>query len=295
MLVQNDLISQLQARYQSFSKSQKLIATYIIENYDRAAFITASRMGQTVGVSESTVVRFAYSVGYDGYPELQRALQELIRNKLTSMQRIQLTSDLPRSDVLKTVLKYDMQNIRMTIDAIDNIAFEGAVNALVNANNIYVIGMRNAYPIAQFLSYNLSFICGCVVSVNTTLFNACEQMAHTGEGDVCVAISFPRYSNRTVDAIEFAHSLGATTIALTDSNSSPLIPFATYPLTARSDMVPFTDSLVAPLSLINAIIVAVGLMRKEYLAEHFSRLENIWDRQKIYVKSTVPMRPQEDK
>lgn len=289
---QTDLLERLREKHDSFSKGQKLIAGYILENYDQAAFITASKMGHAVGVSESTVVRFAYTLGYDGYPELQHALQEVIRNKLTTMQRIQLSSGIDQDNVLKTVMKADMQNIRETMDTIDEAAFQGAVNALLCAPHIYVVGTRSAYPIAQFLSYHLRFLCAdASVSINGTLTDAIEQMSYIDKKDVCVAVSFPRYSTRTVEAIRFARDSGAITVAITDASSSPLIPYADYALTARSDMASFADSLVAPLSLINAIIVAAGLNRKDALMEHFVRLEHIWSRQNVYM--TTP--PQGEK
>lgn len=280
---QNDLLLRLQNQFPSLSKGQKQIAAYIMENYDRAAFITASRMGRMVGVSESTVVRFAYTMGYDGYPALQRALQEMIRTKLTAMQRIQLTSDMDQADVLKTVLKADMQNIRATIDTVDNAVFQGVMDALLNTQRIYVVGMRSAFPIAQFLTYYLNFIISGVVTVNGALSDSCEQLARICESDVCIAISFPRYSTSTVDALQYAKERGATTVAITDSAASPLIPFADFALTARSDMASFADSLVAPLSVINAIIVSAGLARKDQLMEHFDRLERIWGNHHVYV------------
>ncbi|HWR24245.1 MAG TPA: MurR/RpiR family transcriptional regulator [Feifaniaceae bacterium] len=280
---QSDLLARLQSQFPTLSKGQKQIASYIMENYDRAAFITASRMGRMVGVSESTVVRFAYTLGFDGYPELQRALQEMIRTKLTAMQRIQLTSDMDQADVLKTVLKADMQNIRATIDMVDNEIFQGAMQAILNTGRVYIVGMRSAYPIAQFLTYYLNFILPDVVTVNGALSDACEQMARIDENNVCIAISFPRYSTRTVEALQYAKDRGATTVAITDSAASPLIPYADFGLTARSDMASFADSLVAPLSLINAIIVSAGLARKDDLMEHFDRLERIWGSHHVYV------------
>ncbi|HOF94555.1 MAG TPA: MurR/RpiR family transcriptional regulator [Clostridia bacterium] len=280
---QNDLLLRLQQRFPSLSKGQKQIASYIIENYDRAAFVTASKMGRSVGVSESTVVRFAYTMGFDGYPALQRALQEMIRTKLTAMQRIQLTSELDQADVLKSVLKADMHNIRTTIETISNTAFNGAMDALLNKETIYIVGLRSAFPIAQFLAYNLNFICTGVILINGAFSDACEQMARISERDVCIAISYPRYSTRTVDALQYAKERGATTIALTDSEASPLAQFADFALTARSDMASFADSLVAPLSLINAIIVSAGLARKDQLMEHFSKLERIWNANQVYV------------
>lgn len=280
---QNDLLVRLQSQYPTLSKGQKQIANYIMENYDRAAFITASRMGRMVGVSESTVVRFAYEMGYDGYPALQRALQELIRTKLTAMQRIQLTSDMEQADVLRTVLKADMQNIRATVETVDNDVFQGAMQAILCAERLYIVGMRSAYSIAQFLSYYLNFVLPDIVLINGAMSDACEQMARINEKDVCIAISFPRYSTRTVEAIQYAKERCARTVAITDAPASPLVPYADFALTARSDMASFADSLVAPLSLINAMIVYASLARKDELMEHFDRLERIWGSHHVYV------------
>ncbi len=280
---QNDLLTRLKQEYPRLSKGQKQIATYILDNYDKAAFITASKMGRMVGVSESTVVRFAYVMGYDGYPELQRSLQELIRTKLTAMQRIQLTGDMEQDDVLRSVLKADMNNIRATIDALDNEAFGDAVETILQAKSVYIVGMRSALPLAQFLSYYLNFVCDNVVFINGSFSDALEQMIRIGENDACVAISFPRYSSRTVECMEFAKKRGAKTVAITDSVASPLVRLADCALTARSDMASFADSLVAPLSLINAIIVAVSLANKDALMERFSQLEKIWGNQNVYV------------
>jgi len=280
---QNDLLVRLQNQYPTLSKGQKQIASYIMENYDRAAFITASRMGRMVGVSESTVVRFAYEMGYDGYPALQRALQEMIRTKLTAMQRIQLTSDMEQADVLRNVLKADMQNIRATVDTVDNEVFQGAMQAILNAKKLYIVGMRSAYSIAQFLAYYLSFVLSDIVLINGAMSDACEQMARIDEHDVCVAVSFPRYSTRTLEAIQYAKERCAGTVAITDAAASPLVPYADFALTARSDMASFADSLVAPLSLINAMIVYAGLARKDELMEHFDRLERIWGSHHVYV------------
>jgi len=281
--LQNDLLTKLNEQYPRLSKGQKQIASYIMDNYDRAAFITASKMGQIVGVSESTVVRFASAMGYDGYPELQRSLQEIIRTRLTAMQRIQLTSEMDEADVLKTVLKADMNNIRATIDMVDNASFMAAVDAILHARRIYVIGMRSAMPLAQFLAYYLSFVCDMVIPVNGAISDPFEQMARISNQDVCIGISFPRYSSRTVEAMQYAKNCGAITIAITDSMGSPLAVHADHALTARSDMASFADSLVAPMSLINAIIVAAGHAHREELVEHFSMLENIWGNHHVYV------------
>lgn len=278
----SDLLLKLSREYKTMSKGQKQLATYIMQNYDRAAFITASKMGRVVGVSESTVVRFAYSLGYDGYPQLQKALQELIRNKLTSVQRIQLTNDLQPNDVLKSVLKADEANIHSTIDSIDNNTFNSAIEAMLKARKIYIIGLRSAAPLAQFLSYYLGIVMENISVVGGAMGNIYEDLIRINEEDVCIGISFPRYSTRTIDALSFARERGAGIIAITDSLSSPVAQNAQYALIARSDMASFADSLVAPLSLINAIIVACSLRRKGEIADTLNRLENIWGSQKVY-------------
>ncbi|MDL2217312.1 MurR/RpiR family transcriptional regulator [Christensenellaceae bacterium OttesenSCG-928-M15] len=287
---EKDLLARLNAIYPKLSKGQKQIATYIMNHYDRAAFITASKMGQTVGVSESTVVRFSYMLGYDGYPALQRALQELIRTKLTAIQRIRLTSDTEQTDILKTVLKADIHNLRTTLETISEPAFENSVSAILKANRIYIIAVRSAYPLAQFLAYYLRHVCDGSVFMNDALHDTGEMAGQIKNGDVCIAISFPRYSSRTAQAIKLAKEHGALTIAITDSPSSPLVPYADHLLTARSDMASFADSLVAPLSLINAIIVAVGMHRKDALMVHFDKMERLWGSQHVYItKSEDPM------
>ncbi|MBQ2662176.1 MAG: MurR/RpiR family transcriptional regulator [Clostridia bacterium] len=279
----NDLLSRINFAYKTLSKGQRKLADYIMANYDRAAFITAAKMGTTVGVSESTVVRFSYALGYDGYPELQRALQDMIRNKLTAVQRIKLNTDMDEDDVLKSVLKADMQNIRSTIENIDNQAFKDAIEALEKAEHIYVIGLRSAAPLAQLLSYYLNFILDNVVSVSTRMNDIYESMLRIGENDVCIGISFPRYSARTVEALKFAKGHNAKIIALTDALHSPIAALADYPLIAKSDMVSFADSFVAPLSLINALIVALSLRNEDKVCEHFNMLESVWGTQKVYM------------
>lgn len=279
----SDLLVRLNKNYKTLSKGQKQLAAYITENYDRAAFITASKMGRIVGVSESTVVRFAYALGYDGYPELQKSLQELIRNKLTSVQRIQLTGDLQPNDVLRSVLKSDVSNIRATIDSIDNASFNAAINALLEAKKVYIVGLMSAAPLAQFLAYYLGFVMDNVVMVSGAMGNIYEDLFRISSEDVCIGISFPRYSNRTIDALDFARGKGATIIAITDSVSSPIAEKAGHALIARSDMAGFADSLVAPLSLINAIIVACSLRRREQVSNTLSQLEGIWGSHGVYV------------
>lgn len=280
---ESDLLVRLNRSFKSLSKGQKQIASYITENYDRAAFITASKMGRIVGVSESTVVRFAYTLGYDGYPELQKSLQELIRNKLTSVQRIQLTSDMNQNDVLKTVLKADMSNIRATIDTIDNATFNSVVDSLFGAKKVFILGIRSAAPLAQLLSYYLGFVLDDVILVGSSIGDVYESIVRITENDLCIGISFPRYSSRTIDALKFAKTKGAGIVAITDSVFSPIAELADKSLIARSDMASFADSLVAPLSLINALIVACSLRRKDDVYNRFSQLESIWGTQKIYV------------
>lgn len=279
----SDLLVRLNKNYKTLSKGQKQLAAYITENYDRAAFITASKMGRIVGVSESTVVRFAYALGYDGYPELQKSLQELIRNKLTSVQRIQLTGDLQPNDVLRSVLKSDVSNILATIDLIDNASFNAAINALLEAKKVYIVGLMSAAPLAQFLAYYLGFVMDNVVMVSGAMGNIYEDLFRISSEDVCIGISFPRYSNRTIDALDFARGKEATIIAITDSVSSPIAEKAEHALIARSDMAGFADSLVAPLSLINAIIVACSLRRREQVSNTLSQLEGIWGSHGVYV------------
>ena len=279
----SDLLVRLNKNYKTLSKGQKQLAAYITENYDRAAFITASKMGRIVGVSASTVVRFAYTLGYDGYPELQKSLQELIRNKLTSVQRIQLTGDLQPNDVLRSVLKSDVSNIRATIDSIDNASFNAAINALLEAKKVYIVGLMSAAPLAQFLAYYLGFVMDNVVMVSGAMGNIYEDLFRISSEDVCIGISFPRYSNRTIDALDFARGKDATIIAITDSVSSPIAEKAEHALIARSDMAGFADSLVAPLSLINAIIVACSLRRREQVSNTLSQLEGIWGSHGVYV------------
>lgn len=282
----NDLITKIQSELPGFSKGQKQIARFILEHYDKAAFMTASRLGVTVGVSESTVVRFATELGYDGYPHLQRALQEMIRNKLTSVQRMEVAGDrMGGRDVLQTVLHADTDMIRVTLDEIDRDAFQGAVDALMGAKRIYILGVRSSSALASFLGFYFNLLFENVTLVHTnSVSEIFEQVLRVGPGDVLFGISFPRYSKRTVQASHFAARSGAKVIALTDSNQSPLAENADYVLMARSDMVSFIDSLVAPLSLINALIVAVGMKKHDEIARTYDRLEQIWDEYEVYEK-----------
>ena len=282
----NDLITKIQSELPGFSKGQKQIARFILEHYDKAAFMTASRLGVTVGVSESTVVRFATELGYDGYPHLQRALQEMIRNKLTSVQRMEVAGDrMGGRDVLQTVLHADTDMIRVTLDEIDRDAFQGAVDALMGAKRIYILGVRSSSALASFLGFYFNLLFENVTLVHTnSVSEIFEQVLRVGPGDVLFGISFPRYSKRTLSAMKYASDRGARVIALTDSQLSPLARVADHVLLARSDMASFVDSLVAPLSVINALIVAVGMSRRDEIEQTFNKLERIWEEYDVYEK-----------
>ena len=282
----NDLITKIQSELPGFSKGQKQIARFILEHYNKAAFMTASRLGVTVGVSESTVVRFATELGYDGYPHLQRALQEMIRNKLTSVQRMEVAGDrMGGRDVLQTVLHADTDMIRVTLDEIDRDAFQGAVDALMGAKRIYILGVRSSSALASFLGFYFNLLFENVTLVHTnSVSEIFEQVLRVGPGDVLFGISFPRYSKRTLSAMKYARDRGARVIALTDSQLSPLARVADHVLLARSDMASFVDSLVAPLSVINALIVAVGMSRRDEIEQTFNKLERIWEEYDVYEK-----------
>ena len=282
----NDLITKIQSELPSFSKGQKQIARFILEHYDKAAFMTASRLGVTVGVSESTVVRFATELGYDGYPHLQRALQEMIRNKLTAVQRMEVTNDrMGNRDVLRAVLNSDIEKIRLTLDELDQETFNTVVEEILNAKHIYILGVRSSYALSSFIGFYFNLMFDNVRLVHTTSASeAFEQILRVGEGDVVLGISFPRYSRRTLQALEYARDSGATVIALTDSRLSPLSQTAHYTLIAKSDMASFVDSLVAPLSVINALIVALGMRKQQEVSDIFNKLETIWDEYQVYEK-----------
>lgn len=282
-----DILSVLQDQRPGFSKGQKRIADYILTSYDKAAFMTASRLGKTVNVSESTVVRFAAELGYDGYPAMQRALREMIRNKLTAMQRIEVSNDrMGNEDILPMVMHADAENIRLTMEEVDKVSFDHAVNALLEARKIYIMGVRSASALSSFLGFYFNMMFENVVVAHTNSSSELfEQILRIGQGDVIIGISFPRYSKRTVKAMQYAKDRGATAIAITDSEVSPLVETADHVLLAKSDMASFVDSLVAPLSLVNALIVAVSRKKGAELAETFGKLEKIWDEYEVYEKS----------
>ena len=242
-----DILSVIQTSMPTFSKGQKLIANFILESYDKAAFMTASKLGKTVNVSESTVVRFAAELGYDGYPAMQKALQEMIRSKLTSVQRIEVSNDrIGDQDVLSMVMQSDIEKIRLTMEEADRTGFERAADAIVGARRIYILGIRSASAITSFLGFYFNLIFENVVLIHSTsVSEVFEQIFRIGPGDVIIGVSFPRYSRRTVKAMQYARSRGATVVAVTDSEASPLAAIADHNLLAKSDMASFVDSLVA--------------------------------------------------
>lgn len=281
-----DMIERLNHSGRKLSKGHRRIAQYIVEHYNKAVFMTASRLGESVGVSESTVVRFAAVLGYEGYPQLQRALQELVSHRLTAVQRFEMSSEIDPNAVLRTVLKSDMQNIRATVEELDNHAFEEGVKRILNAKEIYVIGLRSAAPLAQFLGYYLNYIFDRVHLVSSAATDVFEEIARISEADVVIGISFPRYSTRTVEAMRFARSCGAQVISITDGPMSPLHEVSDVCLNACTDMASFVDSLAAPMSVINALVVSLGLHRKEELSRHFKQLEAIWAANDVYLGET---------
>lgn len=284
--MKRDLLMTIKNQMPAFSKGQRLIANYVLEHYEKAAYMTASRLGSLVGVSESTVVRFASELGFEGYPEFQRALQELIRNMLTSVQRIEVTNSLiGDGDVLEKVLMSDAEKIKRTLEGVDRKSFAEAIQKIVNARNIYIIGVRSSSSLAGFLNFNLQMVLPNIRFVQTTSGSEMfEQIMHLSKEDTMIAISFPRYSTRIINAVEYAKEVGADVIALTDSRRSPIAAYADQLLTAESDMVSYVDSLVAPLSIINAIIVAVARERQESFSEQLKKLETIWDEYDVYNK-----------
>lgn len=284
--MQQDLLVYLEQNISSFSKGQRAIADYIIKNYDKAAFMTALKLGEAVGVSESTVVRFAFILGFDGYPGLQYALQELIKNRLTAVQRLDVAKQRFEENVLDKVINADIDNMRKTLETTSKEEFEKAVDTIASAKNIYVLGAKGASSLANFFSYYLNLALTNVKLIRTTSTSEMlEQIVRIDKNDVLVGISFPRYSKTTVKAFEFAAEKGANSIALTDSVASPLAKVANVVLLAGSNMVGYVDSLVAPLSLLNALIVAISLKKQNDVSKTLTELEKIWDRYDIYEKS----------
>ena len=285
----NDLTSRINECYGSLSKGQKILATYITDNYDKAVFLTAAKMGQVVGVSESTVVRFATHLGYKGYPEFQKALEEMVRNKLNSIQRMEVTyGRISQSHILETVLQSDQEKIKDTLEHIDEHAFVLAVDTIIKAKHIYIVGIRSCAPLAAFMAFyfNLMFENVTLLQTNNSseLF---EQMVRISKDDVIIGISFPRYSMRTLKAMEFANNRNAKVITLTDSVHSPMNLYSSCNLIARSDMASIVDSLVAPLSVINALIVALCMKKQGEVAKTLETLEDIWNEYQVYENDEI--------
>ena len=282
--MEKDILNVIEAFSGSMSKSQKRIAEYILGNIDKAAFMTAVRLARFAEVSESTVVRFAMELGYDGYPEMRRALQDSMKGKLTSVQRIKVAKDrLGTRDILTQVLSSDIEQIRQTMEETDSADFDKAVEAIVSAKSIYILGLRSSSFLAKFMGFyfDLLFSNSRVISESPDS-EVFEQIIRLSEGDVLIAISFPRYSRRTIKTMQYARSVGATIVAITDGLASPLTELADISLCARSDMISFLDTLVAPLSLVNALVVAVSEKAPGDLYENFERLERIWDEYGVY-------------
>lgn len=267
-----------------FSKGQRLIAAYIKEHYDKAAFMTAAQLGSTVGVSESTVVRFATEIGFEGYPQLQRALREMIRNKLTAVQRMEVTNHrLGNADLLTKVLQTDVGSIKKTLEEVDGEAFEAAVRDIIGARRIYLIGIRSAAALASFMNFYFTHIFDEVRNIDTASTSGIfEQLLRIKEQDMFIGITFSRYSNRTYQAASFAKSRGAKVVAITDSLNAPIASLADHVLVAKSELASFVDSLVAPLSLINALVVAIGMARREEISKTYEQLEAIWKEYGVY-------------
>ena len=285
----NELLIRMEEKYKKMSKGQKRLADYVTENYDKAVFLTAARLGEVVGVSESTVVRFATQLGYKGYPGFQKALEELVRNKLNSIQRMEVTyGRISQSEILETVLQSDIEKIKLTLSGIDQKAFELAIDTILSAKRIYVVGIRSCAPLASFLCFYLNLVCENVTAVNTNSSSEIfEQLIRINEEDVIIGISFPRYSMRTLKALEFASNRKAKVITLTDSVHSPMNLYSSCNLIARSDMASIVDSLVAPLSVINALVVALCMKKQKEVVHTLETLEQIWGEYQVYSKDEL--------
>lgn len=284
-----DILVRIKEKMNTMSKSHKAIAGYIMEHYDQAVFMTAAKLGETLGISESTVVRFASGIGYEGYPEFQKALEEWVKNKLSSVQKMGAKyGQSSQSEILSSVLHADMEKIQDTIGNLDPNAFEMAVNGILEAKNIYIIGLRSCAPLADFLHFYLNMIRGNVTLLNSTsISETFEQMIRIDEEDVIIGISFPRYSMRTLKALEFANDRNAKVISLTDSIHSPMCLYSSCNLLARSDMVSIVDSLVAPLSVINALVVALCLKRPTEVKKSLETLEEVWNNYQVYLNDEI--------
>lgn len=285
-----DILTNIHNKLTTFSKGQRRIATYILESYDKAAFLTAGALGKITQVSESTVVRFAAELGYDGYPAMQRAPQEMVLNRLTSVQRIEVANDrMKDQDVISTVFHSDIEKLRQTEETVSREEFRNAVNAILKAKRVFILGVRSVAPLASFLGYYLNYMFNNVhVITGVSQGEMFEKIVSVGPEDVVIAFSFPRYSASTTKGARYCCSAGATVIGITDSKLSPLGQCCDHVLVAKSDMVSLVDSLVAPLSMINALIVAIAAKKEREVAHTFETLERIWDEYNVYEKQAVP-------
>ena len=284
-----NLLTRINQQYKQLSKGQKHLATYITDNYDKAVFLTAAKLGKEVGVSESTTVRFATQLGYKGYPEFHRALEELVRNKLNSIQRMEVAYErVPQSEILRTVLQSDIDKIKLTMENLEHETFDLAVETLLNVRTIYIIGIRSCAPLANFLSFYLNLIFDDVRLIQTNSSSEIfEQMIRISDKDAIIGISFPRYSMRTLKAMEFANNRSAKVITLTDSIHSPMNLYSSCNLIARSDMASIVDSLVAPLSVVNALVVALCMKKQKEVVDTLESMEKIWEEYQVYSKDEM--------
>ena len=286
---EHDIITRMNEKFMRMSKGHKAIAAYISDHYDQAVFMTAAKLGDTVGVSESTVVRFATGLGYDGYPEFQKALESWVTDKLNTVQKIGAKyGNSTQSEILHSVLSADIEKIQDTLVNLDAVAFEAAVDIILEAKTVYLVGVRSCEPLADFLHFYLNMIRGNVVLVKTTsVTEMFEQMIRIGERDAIIGISFPRYSMRTLKAMEFANDRNAKVITITESIHSPMNLYSSCNLLARSDMVSIVDSLVAPLSVINALVVALCLKQPEEVKRNLETLEDVWNNYQVYLNDEI--------
>ncbi len=285
-MTETDVIKYIGGNFESFSKRQRQIADFILSHLDRAAYMTASQLGKSINVSESTVVRFAAEIGFSGYHNFQKALKEAARNQLNSMQRMEIATErIGTEDVLSTVLKSDVEKILLTLNEIDREQFNAAVDTLLSAEHIYITGVRSSASLASFTGFYFNLLFDNVKLINTTgADDIFEQLLRVGKNDAVLGMSFPRYSKHTVDALEYAAKCGANVIGITDSIKSPIVKYSKYCLIARSDMDSFVDSLVAPLSVVNALIVTIGMKKKKDAMSTFEKLEKIWAEYEVYDK-----------
>ncbi|SKC72904.1 MurR/RpiR family transcriptional regulator [Maledivibacter halophilus] len=278
-----DLLNRIKERYNKLSKGQRLIADFIVNNYDKVAFMTASKLGEKVGVSESTVVRFANALNYKGYPNLQKELQELIKTKLTTVQRLELSSNYNDEEFIMKAMQADVDNIIKTIDELDTEAFKNTVDAILKAENVYLLGFRSSIAIVEYLAFYLNMILDNVYIIPSGINDVFDQLIRINENDVLIGISYPRYSKKTIEAAEFAKSKNVKIIGITDSHLAPISDVADIILTTKSTMTSFVDSLVAPVSLMNALIIALGMKEKDKITKRLKDLEETWEKYDIYL------------